>query len=60
MKKFLTGIAICIFTVCLAQKTEAQGPCYATGGEIVMNGEVWFICPMGGGTTACAYPCRRQ
>ncbi len=62
MKKIFVGIGIiiCALIFCVSQKTKAQGACYDTGGEITWNGQVWFVCPMGGGTSPCAYACRAK
>lgn len=61
MKKYLVGIAIFALISCISNSADAQGACYTIGGEVTFpNGTVYFVCPMSGGASACAYSCGNQ
>lgn len=49
-----------LFLTIPTSKVEAQGPCFARGGEVMFGNTVYFVCPLGGAYAACAYPCRQE
>jgi hypothetical protein len=63
MKKIISSLLmfVCILAGTLfTTPLQAQGACWAKGGEVPINGIMYFVCPAGGLYITCNVGCPKQ